>query len=210
MKFKIGVFGSNAEELETSVIEKAKQIGKELARYKIIIITGASSGLPYHAAQEAAKKGAEIWGYSPVSNVENQKRFAPNDDISIYKKLIFVPKIFLLSNNLESSKKYRNVVSTATCDAGIIISGRWGTLNEFTNLYDMGKIIGVLTGTRGVADELPTLTQKISKKSKAKIIFSSSPKELVKKVIKELKSRTKNQIYQNVIASERRERGNLF
>lgn len=59
---------------------------------------------------------------------------------------------------------YHNVLTTAACDAGIIIAGRWGSMNEFTNLYDMGKVIGVLTGTGGIADELPQLLKKISKK----------------------------------------------
>lgn len=185
-KFKIGVFGSNAEELSANVISKAKQIGKELANYNVIVITGGSSGVPYLAAYETAKKGIEVWGYSPVVNIKDQRIFAPNDDISIYKRLIFIPKDFEFSSDPQVSKKYRNVISTANCDAGIIIAGRWGTLNEFTNLYDMGKIIGVLTDTGGIADQLPVLTQKISKKSKAKIIFSSSSKELVQKVIKEL------------------------
>jgi len=189
MKYKIGVFGSNAEELSAKLIKKAKQIGRELADHKVVIITGGSSGLPYQAAHEAAKKGIDAWGYSPVNDIKNQKRFAPNDDISIYKKLIFVPKNFLFSSNQDVSKKYRNVISTANCDAGIIVSGRWGTLNEFTNLYDMGKIIGVLTNTGGIADELPKLSKKISKKSKARIIFSNSPRELVEKVIKELNGR---------------------
>ena len=194
-KFKIGVFGSNAKELDATVIDKAKQIGKELARYNIIVITGASSGVPYLVAYEAAKRGIEVWGYSPVNVIENQKRFAPNDDISIYKKIVFVPKNFLFSSNLEVSKKYRNVISTANCDTGIIVSGRWGTLNEFTNLYDMGKIIGVLTGTGGIADQLQVLTQKIHKRSKAKVLFNNSPKELVEKVIKELKTRAEQQTY---------------
>jgi hypothetical protein len=156
-----------------------------------VVITGGSSGVPYLAAYEAAKKGIEVWGYSPVVNIKDQRIFAPNDDISIYKRLIFIPKDFEFSSDPQVSKKYRNVISTANCDAGIIVSGRWGTLNEFTNLYDMGKIIGVLTGTRGVADELPKLSKKIAKKSKAKIIFSNSPKELVEKVIKELNLRKK-------------------
>ena len=191
MKYKIGVFGSNAEELSTNIISKAKQIGSELANYNLVVITGGSSGVPYLAAYEAAKKGIEVWGYSPVVNIKDQRIFAPNDDISTYKRLIFIPKDFEFSSDPQVSKKYRNVISTANCDAGIIVSGRWGTLNEFTNLYDMGKIIGVLTGTRGVADELPKLSKKIAKKSKAKIIFSNSPKELVEKVIKELNLRKK-------------------
>ena len=62
-------------------------------------------------------------------------------------------------------KKYRNVSSTANCDAGIIISGRWGTMNEFTNLYDMGKVIGILTETSGVADEIKNLSKKINKET---------------------------------------------
>ena len=185
-KFKIGIFGSNAEELSANVISKAKQIGRELANYNLVIITGGSSGFPYLAAYEAAKKGIEVWGYSPVNGIENQKRFAPNDDISIYKKLLFIPKDFEFSSYAQVSKKYRNVLSTANCDAGIIISGRWGTLNEFTNLYDMGKIIGVLTNTGGIADELPRLNQIINKKSKAKVLFDSNPESLVGKVLRAL------------------------
>ena len=189
MKYKIGVFGSNAQELDAHVIEKAKQVGKELAKYDIILITGGSSGVPYLVAYEAAKKGIEAWGYSPVVNIKDQKIFAPNDDISIYKRLIFIPKNFEFSSDPQVSKKYRNVISTANCHAGIIISGRWGTLNEFTNLYDMGKVIGVLTHTGGIADQLLVLTQKISKKSKAKVIFNNSPRELVINIIKELNDR---------------------
>ena len=74
-------------------------------------------------------------------------------------------------------------------DAGIIISGRWGTMNEFTNLHDMGKVIGVLTGTGGVADDLSSLSKKIHKPSKAVVIFDSSPEQLVKRILEELKHR---------------------
>ena len=114
----------------------------------------------------------------------------PDHDLSIYKKLTYIPRSFSFASDIQVSKKYRNVISTANCDAGIIISGRWGSLNEFTNLYDMGKIIGVLTGTGGIADQLPKLSQKNSKKSKAKILFNDSPAELVKGVLHELSEKT--------------------
>ena len=78
------------------------------------------------------------------------------------------------------------MISTANCDAGIIISGRWGTMNEFTNLFDMGKAIGVLTGTGGVADELPAFCKKITKHNRSKVIFNDEPEKLVELVIKEL------------------------
>lgn len=187
MKYKIGIFGSAEGDIQ-KIFNKAHALGKELGRSKAIIITGASTGLPYEVAKTAKENGAEIWGYSQARNLEDQEKLAPNCDSSIYKKLIYIPKTYEFALNNAACKKYRNVTSTATCDAGIIMAGRWGTLNEFTNLYDMGKIIGVLTGTGGIADEIQNLNSKISKKSKAKLLFSNSPKDLVGKLIIQLKT----------------------
>lgn len=188
MKYKIGIFGS-ADDFDQSLIGKAKEIGKLLGQAGTIVINGATSGFPYIASLEAFRNGVEIWGYSYELNAESMKKRMPDHDLSIYSKLVYVPASFPFASDIQVSKKYRNVISTANCDAGIIISGRWGTLNEFTNLYDMGKVIGVLTGTGGIADELPKLSQKISKKSKAKILFNDSPAELVKGVLHELSTK---------------------
>src|SRR3989344_5343320 len=189
-RYKIGIFGSAVKEVEKTV-QKAKKIGEELGKMKVIIITGASSGIPDLVATEGQKFGAEIWGFSPTKTKKDQLATNSDGDNTIYSKFFYVPKTYEFANNIEVSKKYRNVNSTATCDAGIIIAGRWGTLNEFTNLMDMGKVIGVLTKTGGIADELPKLCKKIDKKSKAKVFFNSNPKTLVKEVMNELKSRTK-------------------
>ena len=187
--YKIGVYGSAVNASDTSAA-KARALGKALAEHHCTVITGACPGLPYEAAREAATQGANVWGFSPAGNSIARKRAVPYDDTPIYGKLIFVPKNFPFASSLTVSKKYRNVVSTATADAGIIIAGRWGTLHEFTSLYDFGKVIGVLTGTGGIADELTHLMKKISKPSKAKVLFHSSPATLVKRIITELKERT--------------------
>lgn len=188
MKYKIGIFGSAEGDIR-KIFNKAHSLGKELGKNKLIIITGASTGLPYEAAKIAKENGAEIWGYSQATNLKDQEKLSPNCDSSIYTHLIFIPKTYEFASDISVCKKYRNVTSTATCDAGIIIAGRWGTMNEFTNLYDMGKIIGVLTGTDGIADELKSLSKKISKKSKAKILYNNSPAELVKGVLHELSAK---------------------
>lgn len=188
-KYKIGIFGSASGKIETNSVEKAKKLGISLSKYQINIITGACSGLPYLAAHEAASKGSSVLGYSPKLGLSGQRDFTPKDDLSIYKKLIFVPQDFEFAANDQACKKYRNVISTANCDAGVIISGRWGTMNEFTNLYDMGKVIGVITGTGGIADELLPLCKKISKKNKAIVLFDSQPEKLIEKIIKELGKR---------------------
>jgi len=190
MIYKIGVFGSavNHHKIDEKRVE---MLVNELSKEKVVILTGACSGVPYQIASKFAEKNIEVHGYSPEIDLKNQKKLTPEDNLLIYKKLIFSPKCFENISDPESRKKYRNVISTATCDAGIIIAGRWGTLNEFTNLHDMGKVIGVLTKTGGIADELPKLCKKIDKKSKAKVFFNSNPKTLVKEVMNELKSRTK-------------------
>jgi predicted Rossmann-fold nucleotide-binding protein len=188
-KYKIGVFGS-AVDVE-SVNVKAQELGEILGDYKdqVIVVNGAAAGLPYKIAYAASKKGAEVWGFSPAPNLEGQMNIYPeNHDHSIYSKLFYVPEKYEFISDIAVTRKYRNVTSTATCDAGIIISGRWGTMNEFTNLYDMGKVIGVLTGTGGVADEIEGLMKKISKQSKAVVIFNSDPRKLINGIFERLKS----------------------
>lgn len=186
--FKIGVFGSAEGDLE-KVLPKAQEIGKLLAENNAVVITGASIGLPYEAAKKAHENGAEVWGFSKGVDLKSQEEANPNLDSSVFSKFIYVPEDYEFANDTLVSMKYRNVTSTATCDAGIIISGRWGSLNEFTNLYDMGKVIGVLTGTGGAADELEDLSKKIHKPGKAKVIFNSDPQKLVNEIISALKSR---------------------
>lgn len=187
MKVKIGIYGSSAGESEDAIL-KAKELGRALEKYKekVIIITGACSGIPYAVAYAASKRGVEVWGFSPKFDIDGQKEFTPDDDLSIYRKLIYVPHDFVFAGDDLVCKKYRNVISTASADCGIVISGRWGTLNEFTNLIDFGKSIGVLTETGGVADELEVLSKKISKKGQGRIIFNSDPADLVDQIIKSL------------------------
>jgi predicted Rossmann-fold nucleotide-binding protein len=183
-KYRVGVFGSSAGEYEAS-LPLAEEIGRLLGEQadSVIVITGACPGLPYAAAQAAAAKGAEVWGFSSSLDAAAQKNEYPDDDLSIYSKLIYVPADFPLPGNDRTYKKYRNLISTANCDAAIIISGRWGTLNEFTNLIDMQKTVGVLTGSGGIADEIPALAQRISKAGQGQIIFDADPKQLIKKLL---------------------------
>ena len=100
-----------------------------------------------------------------------------------------MPPGFTFSGQDLIRKKYRNIISTANCDAAILISGRWGTLNEFTNLIDFGKTIGVLTGTGGIADALSSLTKNVAKAGQGKVIFESDPARLVDQLLKDLKAK---------------------
>ncbi len=188
MKFKVGVFGSSAGNTE-SVRSKAEDLGRVLADQNVTVITGACSGIPYMVAAEAYKHGCEVWGYSPEKDLPSHKAHYVDDDSSIYSKIIYTPINIPYLESKVVRYKFRNVTSTAHCDAGIIVGGRWGSMNEFTNLIDMGKVVGVLTGTGGVADMLQSLTDRVKKEGSGKVIFNSSPKELVEQIIDELSSK---------------------
>jgi hypothetical protein len=56
-------------------------------------------------------------------------------------------------------------------------------LNEFTNLMDMQKLACVLTGTGGVADELPALTRRVKKEGQGIVIFDDDPERLVDQIM---------------------------
>ena len=190
MRYKIGVFGSAGGEAEIGkATMKAEKIGRNIAEAGHIVITGACPGLPYAAAVAAHDAGGQVWGFSPLGNQKDHNKFFPDDDRRVYSKIIFVPKTFPFARDLEVTRKYRNVMSTATCDAGIIIAGRWGTMHEFCSLHDYGRVIGVLARSGGFANVLPRLLKSTSKKTKAKIIFESDPEKLVTLVLRELKRR---------------------
>lgn len=189
MKYKIGIFGSNSGEIN-STLPAADELGKMLGNYddSVELITGAFAGIPYNIAKIAAESGVDIHGFSEYKNETEQRKNVSGNDLSIYSEISYLPANFPFAHLDRPSKKYRNILSIATCDAGIIISGRWGSLNEFTNLLDMQKAVGVLTGTGGIADELENLSKKISKPGQGKIIFESDPKILVEKILKALKT----------------------
>ena len=191
MTYKIGVYGSNISEGAKAVI-LGNALGKVLAQHHCTVITGACSGMPYVVAHEAKQHGAEVWGFSPELDDEAQKKAYPHDDIAIYDRLVYVPQhykeLFMLpfaseTRDLAARLKYRNVISTVNCDAGIVISGGWGTLNEVTNLIYDGKPIGILTGTGGLADELSSWYPRLRKKSTTKVLFEQNPEKLVTQLL---------------------------
>jgi uncharacterized protein (TIGR00725 family) len=166
MKPKVGVMGS-AEEA-TDLGEKARALGKAIASRKVILLTGATTGLVYATGKAAHDAGVSHIGISPAHDErEHVEMYAlPTDacDAIIYTGF---------------GLKGRNVVLVRSCDVALFIAGSIGSLNEFTIAYDEGKIIGCLTGTGGVADELKRLVETFQKPTKARIVYDDDPKLLI-------------------------------
>ncbi|MFH1420610.1 MAG: hypothetical protein ABIG30_01435 [Candidatus Aenigmatarchaeota archaeon] len=176
---QIAVYGSAGGKNVTDVAKQAREVGRVIARHKHILVTGACPGLPYEAVLGANEFDGRCIGYSPAIDLRDHvDRFA--FPCRGFSEIIYMSEPFCRIDRAGQAarKKIRNVFSAA--DAGVIISGRAGTLNEFTLLFDMGKRIGVLKGTGGVADNvIPVFLETTDKPSDSKIVFSDDPEELI-------------------------------
>jgi uncharacterized protein (TIGR00725 family) len=173
MKIKIGVVGSAEGPYVPGAPEKAYELGRQIALQGCILVTGACPGLPHEAIRGAKSVGGITLGISPGLNLEEHivKYESPVDNYDI---LIFTG----------SGLMGREITAVRTCDAVIIVGGRSGTLGEFAIAYDEGKIIGVLFGTGGLADNTHTIVEICNKETGATLIYESDPKRLVERVLR--------------------------
>jgi len=161
----------SAEEMPDA-LEKGEALGRDIAARDAILLTGATTGLVHAVGKAARDAGAMHIGISPAHDRdEHVERYElPLDacDAIIYTGF---------------GLKGRNVVLVRSCDVVIFISGSIGSLNEFTIAHDEGKVIGCLTGTGGVADEIERLTQVFSKRTKSQILYDQDPLQLIEKCL---------------------------
>lgn len=177
---KIAVYGSALGKTSDGAKQRAREVGREIATRGHALITGGCPGIPYEVVLGAKEKKGKTIAFSPALDIEGHK--ATNFPVEGFDEFVFVPRDFEFRDNPLACRKYRNVTSTASCDAGIIISGAIGTLNEFTCLYDYGKNIGILIGTGGAADMIKKIVETFSKPTKSKIVYDSDPAKLIRKL----------------------------
>ena len=179
---KIGVYGSAGGPIGRSVDEKAREVGREIARRGHILVTGGCLGIPYEAVLGAYELGGECIGFSPATDMDCHVNVyeLPTDGFS---EFVFIPEDYVHVNERVVCLKYRNVSSVAAVDAAVIIGGRIGSMNEFTIAFDLGKSIGVLEGSGGISDRaIKVLLEDANKPSSSKIIFDSDPASLVEQL----------------------------
>jgi uncharacterized protein (TIGR00725 family) len=172
LKYKICVSGAaETGHCEEGTLEKAKELGREIIRQGGVLVTGATSGVPYWAAIGAKEEGGISIGLSPAASekahVKSYKLPTDYFDLIVYTGFEYAG---------------RNLLLTRSSDAVIIVCGRMGTLNEFTIAYEDHKPIGILEGTGGMADMIKEIVDK-SHRTDTKIIYGSDPKILVEKLI---------------------------
>lgn len=179
--------------------ELTKELGREIVRQNGIVLTGATTGIPYWAALGAKEAGGNSVGLSPAaSKLEHVKKYRlPTDAFD-----------FIVYTGFDYSG--RNLLLTRSSDAVIIVCGRIGTLNEFTIAFEDRKPIGVLIGTGGMADEISEIVRK-GNRGPGKIVYDSNPKTLVEKLLKLVDEEDRNSIpdspYENIAVLDTKHSG---
>jgi hypothetical protein len=150
-------------------------VGREIARHGCNLVTGATTGVPYFCAEGCREAGGFNIGFSPASSeaahVKTYRLPVEPFDVMIYTGSDYVG---------------RDIIMTKSADAVIIICGRIGTLHEFATAFECRKIIGVLEGSGGTADQIRSIAASSYRVSK-KIIYGKDPLMLVERVVAAIK-----------------------
>jgi len=151
--------------------DKAKEVGREIAKHGAIITSGATTGFPLYAAMGAKDECGFSIGFSPAAtereHVETYKLPMEYMDVIIYTGFGYSGRDLLL---------------VRSSDAVIIGCGRIGTLNEFSVAFEDHRPIGILEGT-WETDEILRRVIETAHRPNGKIIYDSDPKAMVERLL---------------------------
>ncbi len=171
-KFQICVSGAASGSSVEAAHQLAYRVGQAVGKSGHTLLTGATIGLPYYAACGANKEGGLSIGFSPASSHKqhvNTYRLPTNEfDYINFTGMDYVG---------------RDVHLVRSSDAVITVGGRMGSLHEFSTATESNKVCGVLLGSSGLADFIPTLVKNIPTPHPESIIYDTDPERLVKQVI---------------------------
>jgi hypothetical protein len=179
-KFEIVVSGAaQVSHCCDNIEEISKEVGREIARQKCNLVTGATTGVPYFSALGCREAGGFNIGFSPATS--------ESAHLKTYKLPLYPFDVMVYTG---ADYPGRNILMTKSANGVIIICGRMGTLHEFTTAFEIQKPIGVLEGTGGTADKIRLIATGPFRGNK-KIIYEKNPKKLVEKLIEQMKKEKK-------------------
>ena len=172
LKYKVCVSGAAViKGCPPGTVEKATEIGRIIARAGMVLVTGATTGIPWYAAKGAKEAGGIVIGLSPAESKAAH--------VGTYHLPLDYHDLIIYTGFGYSG---RNLLLTRLADAVVTVYGRIGTLNEFTIAFEDKKPQGVLTGTGGTSDELERIL-KIAHRGNGKAVFDPDPESLIKKIV---------------------------
>jgi uncharacterized protein (TIGR00725 family) len=175
MKYQICVSGAASGSTVQASHQLAFDMGKAIAEHGQTLVTGATVGLTWFAAQGAfsvqGKRGISV-GFSPASSYR--------EHVMVYR----LPTVeFDYINFTGMAYVGRDVHLVRSSDAVITIGGRMGSLHELSTALESRKVCGVLLGSGGLADFVPTLLEHVEAPGTKEIIYDTDPNRLLEKIL---------------------------
>ncbi|MDN5274626.1 MAG: hypothetical protein JWP06_527 [Candidatus Saccharibacteria bacterium] len=175
MRYQICVSGAASGGTVGASHQLAYELGQAIAQQGKTLLTGATVGLPHYAAMGfMAVEGAHgvSVGFSPATSFR--------EHVATYR---LPTKEFDYINFTGMEYVGRDVHLVRSSDAVITVGGRMGSLHELSTALESRKVCGILLGSGGLADYVPTLIEHIEAPGSKDIIYDNDPVRLVKKVI---------------------------
>jgi uncharacterized protein (TIGR00725 family) len=184
---KIAVSGSaDTTYSGLDAFEKAKELGREIAKAGAIINTGATTGFPMYAALGAKDECGFSIGFSPAST--------EREHLDTYKLPLEYMDVLVYTGFGYSG---RDLLLVRSSDAVVIGPGRIGTLNEFAVAFEDQRPIGVLEGDWHT-DEFLRQVIEAAHRPNPNIIFDADPKAIVARLVEMVqKQKGKDLVYNN-------------
>lgn len=158
-----------------NALDKAKELGREIAKQGAMLVTGATTGFPFWSAMGAKEEGGVSIGFSPAAT---EKEHA-----EVYKLPLDYMDLIVYTG---FGYPGRDLLLTRSVDAVICGCGRIGTIHEFTVAFEDSKVIGIYEGSWTMSDQLKDILEK-SHRPYDKIVTGEDPKKLVADVIAKVK-----------------------
>jgi len=152
-------------------LDKAKELGREIARQGAVLVTGATTGFPLWVAMGVKEVGGISIGFSPAASEK--------EHVEVYKLPLDYLDLIIYTGFGYSG---RDLLLTRSVDAVICGCGRIGTIHEFTIAFEDGKPIGIFEGPWEMGGELEEIIEK-SHRPNVKIAVGPDPKKLLEDVI---------------------------
>lgn len=152
-------------------LDKAKELGREIARQGAILVNGATTGFPFWAAMGAKEEGGICIGISPAASEQ--------EHVEVYKLPLDYMDVIIYTG---FGYPGRDLLMTRAADAVICGCGRIGTIHEFTVAFEDKKPIGIFEGPWKMDEELKEIIEN-AHRFNPKIVLAEDAKKLVEGVI---------------------------
>ncbi|MFA6076997.1 MAG: hypothetical protein WC735_02895 [Candidatus Paceibacterota bacterium] len=154
-----------------NALDKAKELGREIARQGAILVTGATTGFPFWVAMGVKELGGISIGFSPAASEK--------EHVEVYKLPLDYMDLIIYTG---FGYPGRDLLLTRCVDAVICGCGRIGTIHEFTVAFEDDKPLGIFEGPWEMGNQLKDILEK-SHRPYTKIMASDDPKKLLEGVI---------------------------